>query len=168
VLSFSFTTSSKFFSWILINCSGHVHVCHWVGKTLSLVKNHVHVHMLKNNCVHMLNIFLTILLFLSLLFIKTVYRDTYRIVNEIPWYVSYREVVYCCISRPWPAYLHDTSVYQISFESGPPWSRHRSHTTTPLTSSPRQFESCSDWCDSVRKFVSLLAEGRWSLPKYIV
>jgi hypothetical protein len=38
----------------------------------------------------------------------------------------------------------------------------------PATYSPRRFESCSDRCDCVRKFVSLLAEGRWFLPKCIV
>jgi hypothetical protein len=43
------------------------------------------------------------------------------------------------------------------------WLRHRSHTTRPLTSSLRRFESCSDRCDCVRKFVSLLAEGRWCI-----
>ena len=48
------------------------------------------------------------------------------------------------------------------------WLRRRSHTTKPLTSSPRQFESHSYQCDCVRKFVSLIAKGRWSLPKYIV
>jgi hypothetical protein len=48
------------------------------------------------------------------------------------------------------------------------WLRHRSHTPIPLTSSPHWLKSCSDRCDCARKFVSLLAEVRWSLPKYIV
>jgi hypothetical protein len=47
------------------------------------------------------------------------------------------------------------------------WSRHWSHTTRPLTSSPHRFESCTDQCDFVKKFVILLAESRWSFPKYI-
>jgi hypothetical protein len=52
----------------------------------------------KNNCLHnILNIFFgSFIVFIT--FIKTVYRDTYYIMNEIPWYVSYREVVYRCIS----------------------------------------------------------------------
>jgi hypothetical protein len=37
--------------------------------------------------------------------------------------------------------------------------KHPSHTTWPLTLYRR---------DSVRKFVSLLVEDRWSLPRYIV
>jgi hypothetical protein len=100
--SFSFTSYSKFFSWIIIKSSGHLHVCHWVGKTLSLVKKHVHV--LKTNCLLNINFIcwiysLTVLLFSSLFLSKQlVYRDTYRIVNEIPWYVSYREVMYRCNS----------------------------------------------------------------------
>ena len=58
------------------------------------------VHVLKNNCLHVWWIYsLTVILFSSLLFMKTVYRDTYRIVSEIPWYVSYREVLYRCNSN---------------------------------------------------------------------
>jgi hypothetical protein len=41
--------------------------------------------------------------------------------------------------------------------------RHRSHTTRPLTSSPRRFEPCSYSEVTVRKFVRLLAEGSWPL-----
>jgi hypothetical protein len=64
---------------------------------------------------------------------------------------------------------NDSNVYAfLHLGLGPPWSRHRSRTTIPLTSRPRRFQSCLDRCDCVRKFVSLLAEGRWSLPKCIV
>jgi hypothetical protein len=44
------------------------------------------------------------------------------------------------------------------------WLRHWSHTMRPLTPSQRRFESCLDRSEYVEKFVSLLAEGRWSLP----
>jgi hypothetical protein len=43
--------------------------------------------------------------------------------------------------------------------------RHRSYTTMFLTNRQHRFEFCSYHAECVRKFVSLLAEGRWSLLK---